>query len=485
MRPLRFLTVLALAVVLAAPAHARKPKKQSVPEFYAAAAEVIATIQFTQEFVAGGARQQTRGVTDGFVISSDGLVLVPGRVRFPQRGASGRLSGGSLPELSGFELRFSDGREYAAEVVGFDDDLNLGLLRIVDLPVGEAMPHVTFRPGVQADVGDGFRSMTLYTEEYGRKPVLAPVSVNALLEVPQDLWSLAGASSSILGAPLWDERGQVVGVVAEVPMSPWGGRQMVPDLSGPVGLPYDRFSAWLDEAQASARAEQQVVEEEPDQDQAWLGVMFQPLDKDLANHIGVSAGGGIIVTRVVPGSPAEAAGVQALDILVELNGERIAVLQPSDTTAFSRQIRAFDPGAVVKFTRERTDGARDVVPVTLAATPTSELHAERRTDEQFELTVRELTLDTLLAQRLEPGTPGVAVDGVTRAGWAGLSGVNVGLIIQRINQHDVTDLDSFDAAMAAVEEQRPDQVLFFVRHGRTTRFFVAEPDWDEVDEPAP
>ncbi len=31
-------------------------------------------------------------------------------------------------------------------------------------------------------------------------------------------------------------------------------------------------------------------------------------------------------------------------------------------------------------------------------------------------------------------------------------------------------------------EARPDKVLFFVRYRRDTRFFVAEPDWTELDE---
>ena len=30
---------------------------------------------------------------------------------------------------------------------------------------------------------------------------------------------------------------------------------------------------------------------------------------------------------------------------------------------------------------------------------------------------------------------------------------------------------------------RPEKVLFFVRFRRDTRFFVAEPDWTELDEP--
>ncbi len=478
--------IAATLLLVPGPAEAkRKPKSQPIPEFVAEGVQVIATVEFTQEFVAGGQRQQTRAFTDGFVISSDGLVLISGRVRFPQRGGSGRLSGGSLPKLGGFRLHFSDGREHEAEVVGFDDDLNLGLLKITDLPSDEDIPHVTFGAGYEAGVGTALRTLTLYTEQYGRKPVFEGVMINSLLEVPQDLWSLSGASSSLLGAPLWDDTGKVVGVIAQVPMSPWGGRQVVPQLTGPVGLAYERFADWLAEVSAEARAEQSVASLPPDEDQAWLGIMFQPLEKELGAHLGQSEGGGLLITRVVPGSPAEDAGIQALDVLVELEGARIAVLETSDASGFSRLVRSFEPGQTVVFVRESRNGTREDVAVTLKPTPTSELHAERRPNDAFELTVREATMDTLLSQRLDPTTPGVIVDGVTRAGWAGLSGVGVGMIIQRINEHPVTDLDSFDAALAAIELAKPDKVLFFVRHSRQTRFFVAEPDWDEVESETP
>ena len=478
MNALRLLALL-LALATLAPASALAGRRLSVSAFHQAASTTIATVEFTQEFVAGGQRQQTRALTDGVVISADGLVLISGRVRFPQRGSSGRLSGGSLPELGGFRLWFADGREHQAEVVGFNDDLNLGLLRITDLEPGREAPHVEFRDGFVAKVGAGLRSLTLYTEEYGREPVYQPMMINALLDTPQEAWSLSGASSSVLGAPLWDERGRVVGVVAALPMSPWGGRSVVPDLSGPLGLPYHRFADWLEATSEEARRD--VEEAPPEEEQAWMGVMFQPLEKAMAEHMGISPGGGIIITRVVPTSPAEQAGVQGLDIFVEMDGERIEVLQLSDSTRFSRRIRSFEPGTEVRFTREKAGGERDELTLVLAPTPLSELHADRRKDEAFELTVRQLTMDTLLGQRLAPDTPGVVVDGVTRAGWAGLSGLNVGLIIQRINEHDVTDLDSFVGAMTAIEAARPDKVLFFVRHGRTTRFFVAEPDWEEEE----
>ncbi len=466
---------------LAGPARGAQRALQS---FYDSASPTLATVEFSQEFVAGGQRQQTRAYTDGVVISEDGMVLISGRVRFPQRGSSGRLSGGSLPELSGFILHFSDGRRYSAEVLGFQDDMNLGLLRIVDAPDGTVHPHVQLQENFTAGVGTSLRTMTLYTQEFGRRPVLQPVFVNALLDTPSELWSLSGVSDNLLGAPLWGPRGRVVGVVAAVPMSAWGGRQVVPDLSGPVGLPFDRFAQWLQTLTTEARTvgePEQVAEED---DAAWLGVMFQPLERELAAHMKISEGGGLIVSRVVAGSPADQAGIEPLDILVELQGERIAVLQQSDTHEFSRRVRSHAPGSRVQITRERPGGAQDTVEVTLAPTPTSELHAERTQNAPFELTVRELTLDTLLEQRLDPQTKGVVVDGVTRAGWAGLAGLNVGLIIQRINDHDVDDLASFTAALDSVASEQPDQVLFFVRHGRTTRFFVAEPDWTE-DSDAP
>ncbi len=473
------LVLFAIAVTLLLPtsALAKKKKPQTIPQFYAMATTTVATVEFNQEFVAGGQNQQTESYTDGVVISADGLVLISGNVRFPQRGP-GRISSGSLPELTGFRLVFSDGREHKAEVVGFDTDLNLGLLRITD---GEGpFPYVTFSNAFEPEIGAGLRSMTLYTKEYGREPVFSPMSINAILHTPQDVWSLAGSTTNLVGAPLWDERGDVIGVVAQVPMTPGAGRMVRPSLSGPVGLSYARFEAFI--AAGRATAQQVASATPPPEDSAgWLGVEFQALDRALAKHLGISDGGAILVTRVIPGSPAGAAGIAALDILVALDGERIAVKQESDLNTFIGRVRANEAGAVVTFTREQRGGGTQDLRVTLAKSPKTELHAERRENKAFDIAVRETTMDTLLSQRLDPTITGVVVDGVTQAGWGGLAGLSRGMIIQRINDHEVSDLDSFTAALARVTEEKPGKVLFFVRFRRDTRFFVAEPDWDELD----
>ncbi|GEM_PF-1511120 len=493
MKRFSILLCVLLATLLMLPVADAKPRKKKrsrpgraidVPTFYERESKTIATIEFVQEYSAGGSRRQTRGYTDGVVISEDGLVLISGRVRFPQAG-SGRLSGGTLPDLSQFRLYFADGREYEAEVVSFDNDLNLGVLKITDEAPKGGHPHVTFRDGFVPEVGQGLRSLTLYGRDYGRKPVLAPMGVNALLEKPQDVWSLGGASTNMLGAPLWDRAGRVVGVVAQVPTSPWAGRQVVPDLTGAVGLSYDRFSTFLEtarkradeppEVKADAKA---VAQEENDPDAGWLGIEMQPLEKELAEHLGVSEGGGVIVSRVIPDSAAEEVGLQLLDILVEMDGERIDVQESSDLPVFAQALRDRKAGVEVVFTREKPGEGTDQVKATLFRAPKSELQAERRSDDDFDFGVREITLDVKLGQRL-PEVEGVVVDAVERAGWAGLAKLPVGVILQRINEHDVTDLESFEKAMAQVKEEKPEKVLFFIRYRRSTQFHVAEPDWED------
>ncbi len=459
--------------------------KLSTERFYTQTAAKIATLEFTQEFVAGGQPQQTRSFTDAVVISEDGLVLVSGKVRFPQRGH--RLSGGSLPELASLILHFADGRKHQAKVLAFNDDLNLGVLRITDAKPGTRFPYATLKAPGRTPIGHTLRLMTLYSQEYGRSPVYSTTMIDSLLKSPQQVWSLSGVGSSLLGAALWNNRGEMIGVVAQVPMSPSAGRQVVPSLSGPVGLSYERFKAFIESSLKFESTVEHIKNNEvaprqgDDENAAWMGVMFQPLTRELAEHLEISPGGGVVISRVLPGSPAEEAGLSALDVLVEMGGERIAVHEQSDTPLFAQKVRNLAPQQIVLFTREEAGGKRTEIALTLAASPLSELHAGRSSNELFDLRVRELTLDTLLSQRMEPNETGVVVDGVTRAGWAGLAGLNQGQIIQRINQHEVTDIASFKEAMDSIEQRRPAKVLFFIRYSRSTRFLVAEPNWNEVE----
>ena len=80
---------------------------------------------------------------------------------------------------------------------------------------------------------------------------------------------------------------------------------------------------------------------------AWLGVEVQRLDSSLRDALDFD-GNGVLVSRVVPGSPADEAGIREGDILVGVDGERVRT--PSD---LQRLIRGYEPGDRVDVRRFR------------------------------------------------------------------------------------------------------------------------------------
>lgn len=70
-------------------------------------------------------------------------------------------------------------------------------------------------------------------------------------------------------------------------------------------------------------------------------------------------GPGVKVEAVVPGSPAEKAGVKPGDFVLKLDGKEVANLRD-----FSEKLKGMSPGQVVKATLRR-DGKELEVPVTL------------------------------------------------------------------------------------------------------------------------
>ena len=56
---------------------------------------------------------------------------------------------------------------------------------------------------------------------------------------------------------------------------------------------------------------------------AWLGVSFQEITPELASHFGGSFDGGALVNAVVPGGPADKAGLQAGDVITAIGDTKI------------------------------------------------------------------------------------------------------------------------------------------------------------------
>ena len=93
---------------------------------------------------------------------------------------------------------------------------------------------------------------------------------------------------------------------------------------------------------------------------AWLGIQGTDLDATQSSVLGITdPAGGIVLTGVVPSSPAETAGLTAGDVLLAVDGVRITSM--SDLVM---ALRAHRPGDTTTVSVQR-DGQRVEVTITL------------------------------------------------------------------------------------------------------------------------
>jgi serine protease Do len=165
----------------------------------------------------------------------------------------------------------------------------------------------------------------------------------------------------------------------------------------------------------------------------WLGVVLQPLTPELAASLGSEGRKGVLVTEVMPDSPAARAGLKAGDVVLEVDGRKIE--HPADV---ARAVGLAAPGRRTKVTLWR-DNALHTIAAVLGETP-GERHLSRL---GFE--VRPLTPD--LARELNRrSAEGVVVARVDEGTAAAEAGIQRGDVIVEVNRQPVRTLADFDRA---------------------------------------
>jgi serine protease Do len=220
-------------------------------------------------------------------------------------------------------------------------------------------------------------------------------------------------------------------------------------------LPYGAF--------ASVLASPPPLDLVSDLKRAWIGIVMQALSRDLRDYWKLPVQGGIIVGSVVDGSPAQAAGLKAGDILTSFDDEPLRINEDEQLSDFRRSVELLGVGHDTPVQVYR-DGLPMTMTLKLGQAPKTASRAEEYEDEEFGFTVREITIDVQQALTLDPSFQGVVVSETEDAGWADVAGLSADDVILSVNGVKVKDVAAMRDALQDIKTRKdPEAVLFVLR----------------------
>jgi membrane-associated protease RseP (regulator of RpoE activity) len=198
---------------------------------------------------------------------------------------------------------------------------------------------------------------------------------------------------------------------------------------------------------------------------SWLGIEASNLTKETASALGYELTGGVIVSKIVQGSPAEETGLKLGDILTGFNYQEVDTV---DT--LSRLLSKLDPDTRVKIVFFR-DGNRETSYIRLGQTSQTQSQIESQTpapggDRRWGIVVSELTENLRKTYDIPDREEGVVVLMVVPGSASDRAGVNKGDLIEQVDRNRISGLTDFFESLQIPADQvlmkifRNNSVLF-------------------------
>jgi S1-C subfamily serine protease len=299
----------------------------------------------------------------GFVVSEDGEIATNAHVVTDATGSGS----GPIHEAKEVYVQFADRNQVAAEIVGFDPNADVALLK-VDTDGLDLHP---LRLGTSRDVSTGDPVAAIGSPFFQDQSLSVGIvsatdrSIPSLtqFQIEGALQTDASINPGNSGGPLLDAQGRVIGIDQQINTTSGGNEGVA------FAVPIDLVRRSLDELRADGSVEY-----------AYIGVTTQALYPQLADRLDLPTDTGALVSKVVKGGPADEAGVKAGtdeiefqglkatvggDVIVAVDGQEI--VGESD---LPRVIAQHDPGDTVTLEVIR-DGESQTLDVKLDERPQS------------------------------------------------------------------------------------------------------------------
>jgi serine protease Do len=370
-------------------------------------------------------KQQVPSLGTGFVISQDGYIVTNNHV---------------IEDVDSITVRFVDGNELPAEVVGRDPKTDIALIRVKTdkplyaLPLGDSE---SVRPG---------EWVVAIGNPFGLEHTVTAGIVSAKhRNIEQGLYddyiqTDAAINPGNSGGPLLDLSGAVIGINTAI-----NPRANTIGFAVPINMAKDILP--------SLRADGHVT-------RGWLGVVIQKITPEIAEEFDLKEAKGALVSKVVPGGPAADAGIEQRDVIRQFDGQPI-----DDFDDLPRLVARTPVDKKVEIVVIR-DGKEKELKTKVGALEEPEIAKAAATaspggSTAFGLRVQDLTPELAEQLGLEDAASGVVVSAVEPGGPAGEAGLRRGDVIVEVDRHEVQNSSALEKRL----EQTDDRALLLVRRG--------------------
>ncbi|MEM9909225.1 MAG: Do family serine endopeptidase [Pseudomonadota bacterium] len=388
----------------------------------------------------GDRPRRTSALGSGFVISEDGFIVTNNHV---------------IETADEIIIEFFSGAELEATVIGTDPKTDIALLKV---ETDEALPFVSFGDSDTARVGDWVVAMgNPLGQGFSVSAGIVSARNRALSGTYDDyIQTDAAINRGNSGGPLFDLEGNVIGVNTAI-LSPTGGS---------IGIGFSMASNVV------TRVVDQL-KEFGETRRGWLGVRIQDVTDDVAEAIGLETVAGALVTDV-PEGPAEEAGMQAGDVILQFDGFDVR-----DTRELVNRVGNTEVGKAVRVQVFREGKTQSLI-VTLGrreeaegAVPVAQI--EEDSGEPDEKQILGLTLSTLTNELrgqlgLDDNATGLVVTDIDALSEAHEKGMRAGDVITEAGQQSIVSISDLEERLSEAREAGRKSILLLVRRAGEPRF---------------
>jgi serine protease Do len=390
-----------------------------------------------------GRRRET-GMGSGFITDAQGHILTNNHV---------------VEGAQKLTVQLSDEREFEVEVVGTDKPSDLAVVKFKGEPPADIVP-LKLGDSDKLQIGEW---VVAVGAPFGLYETVTTGIISAkgrqntgISTYGNFLQTDAAINPGNSGGPLVNLDGDVVGINTAI-YSQSGGYQGI-GFAIPVNLARNIMESLIKNGKVT---------------RGWLGVSIQPVSQDMAEALGLKGRRGALVGDVVPGGPADKAGIQRGDVVVKLEGKDIV-----DANDLMNRIALIAPGATVEIIVFR-DGRNQTRKVRITKREEEQVAMQGREEspsrggEVSGLGMEATDLSEEVRQALKLGEEvksGAVVLKLDPSGKAAQAGLQAGDVIQEANRRKISSAK--DLREAVSKAGKGGSILLLVNREGSTFYAV-------------